>query len=84
MVQQAPETRLFGFPKRSKMFALILGSGFTLEVTGFNYLPKEKSPLKKLIYIAVIALSLIGSVAADGPWPPSCMPNCGSTSGSAR
>jgi len=32
--------------------------------------------MKKLIYVAILAISLMGTIAADGPWPPACYPNC--------
>jgi len=32
--------------------------------------------LKKLIYVAVLALSLMATIAADAPWPPDCFPGC--------
>jgi hypothetical protein len=34
--------------------------------------------MKKLIYAAILTLGLIGSIAADGPWPPNCFPHCDS------
>jgi len=35
--------------------------------------------LKKLIYAAVLALGLMVTMSADAPWPPSCFPNCDTT-----
>jgi hypothetical protein len=32
--------------------------------------------MKKLIYLLVIAIGLAATVAADGPWPNPCWPNC--------
>lgn len=32
--------------------------------------------MKKLIYVVVLALGLMAVAAADGPWPPDCVPNC--------
>jgi hypothetical protein len=32
--------------------------------------------MKKLMYLLLIAVGLAASVAADGPWPDPCAPNC--------
>jgi hypothetical protein len=32
--------------------------------------------MKKLIYLAVVALGLMATVAADAPVPPDCWPTC--------
>jgi hypothetical protein len=34
--------------------------------------------MKKLIYLAVVALGLMATAGADAPWPPDCYPNCSS------
>jgi hypothetical protein len=35
--------------------------------------------MKKLIYLAVVALGLMATVGADIPWPPDCFPGCPSS-----
>jgi hypothetical protein len=36
--------------------------------------------VKKLIYLAVVALGLMATAAADGPFPADCAPNCPASS----
>lgn len=37
--------------------------------------------MKKLIYLAVVALGLMATVGADSPMPPDCWPDCPPNSG---
>ncbi len=33
--------------------------------------------MKKIVYTVVVALGLMATLAADGPMPNPCFPNCG-------